>query len=316
MVVVLLAIPLTSIAEADPTQTAKTNEAMDRALTYLQANYDEVIGLIHECPIVDDLDKGNTYWIYSDNFLASLALNDSRRSNGTHKQMAENIRENMSRYLNGTDPLNPYMVLNQSGNESVFKAMPPEGTFLSQISPAEIRTHQIDPSAGALNEGSTDYADIAFLKAIYYWEGGDKAKANECYDGAIEDPNSTCYLDNGTGFIDRSYTENYQTYKLALYIIASEWLGREYDLNLLNRLVDMQQPEGGFRTGYDANFTPKALNNTETTSLVILALNSSISGQEPLSWVYYALPIAVLIAIAAWIIWLKRPKPDEGKRRP
>src|SRR5207249_1089394 len=43
------------------------------ALNYLARNYNSTVGLLHESP--DSANISNTYWLYSDNFLASLAFN-------------------------------------------------------------------------------------------------------------------------------------------------------------------------------------------------------------------------------------------------
>lgn len=108
--------------------TAKnTQEESDLpdAINYLVVNYNSTVGLIPEVP------HGNTYWLYSDNFLAFLALehyNNQYPGNLTVTNIAANIEGNLSKYIAevpNVNLLNQYMVLNTSSktlNPSIFNA--------------------------------------------------------------------------------------------------------------------------------------------------------------------------------------------------
>jgi hypothetical protein len=76
-------------------------------------------------------------------------------------------------------------------------------------------------------------------------------------------------------------TGQYQTYKLALFLYASAALDQPFNTTALSTLLRMQAPDGGFYTGYDASYSHQTtLTNTETTSLVILALER-VESQTP-----------------------------------
>lgn len=86
---------------------------------------------------------------------------------------------------------------------------------------------------------------------------------------------------DGQGLVDEPYQNGnpseqgiYQTFKLALYIHVLTKQGIPVYPGLLGRLLRMQNPEGGFHTGYDhAGTYSGTLANAETTSMVIMVLN-------------------------------------------
>jgi hypothetical protein len=232
------------------------------AVNYLVENYNSTVGLIPEVP------GGNTYWLYSDNFLASLALEhyDSQYpGNSTITNIAANIEGNLSKYIAGVpNVLNQYMVLNSS--IAAFNTT---------------NSYTVSNYAGAvinitLNNGtspliSSFYADIAFLEAIYYNNLGQANNANDSYQIGVK-----MYDGNGLNdsvFQNGTQKGQYQTFKLALYIYASEVLGYQPPQSAETVLLRMQAASGGFYTGYNANFSNNGTNtNVETTSLAILAL--------------------------------------------
>lgn len=265
----LLCVPGICTARADSTKTAENDQVLDLALSYLCTYYNGSVGLIRECP--DDPIKNNTYWIYSDNYLASQVLRNCSQSNDSHKHMADDIATKMVNCLAGLEPINQYRVLFPEKNvsESAFNVKDPAGLTLEPIGNATIKTHQNDPTGE--NELDT-FADIAFLKAVYY-------DNSTIYDEAVYDEP---YYYDGIGIIDCGNTNtsgafngHYETYKLALYIYTSKSLGRIPDpqAEVTLKLMQQVEGEGGFRTSYDSNRTATGLNNTETTCLAILALD-------------------------------------------
>src|SRR6266849_11153315 len=68
-----------------------SSRAASRASNYLVANYNSSIGMIPEVP------RGNTYFVYSDNFLAAYALNGS--ADPTLKAIASNITKTDAKML-------------------------------------------------------------------------------------------------------------------------------------------------------------------------------------------------------------------------
>jgi len=267
--------------------------------------------LAHECP-----EKPHTYWIHSDNYLASLVLETYDPHNTMFTGMAENITESMDHelYLNGTNPISPYMVLDMTLNKSDFPSGGTKDSILRTVDGASIMITTYD-APGPLHP--INYSDIAFLQAILYSKLGDENHAMAAFNDGV-------YRWDGNGFKDDPFTNpnsssylKYQTYKLALYIYACRILdhvesqGSNYTL-ALNTLLTMQDPNGngGFNTSYnwtsdDARVHGTGGMNTETTCLAILALNRQSSGHDSLSWAYFVLPISILIACAAIITWLK-----------
>jgi hypothetical protein len=274
-----------STVRADSTQTAPIDENLTRAVNYLYVNYNETIGLNYNSP--DKTDLQNTYWVYSDNFLASYVLSIYDQNNTSFISRAGNIWAKMGAYLLNrsiTNPMNQYMVLNQTVNYTHGSA--PEGIILDPGDGYVIKTHinnltDIHPTA-------ENYSDIAFLQAIYYHKFGYgyESEAMEVYnDGVSCSVNLTDGMGfNGMGFKDKAFNdtlrdysvEEYQTYKLALYIYASKLMLLDYDQRAFDTLLAMQQPDGGFKTGYDSSLNAQNHStNMETTSLAVLALNQT-----------------------------------------
>ena len=254
-----------STASADSTQTALRDQVLDPAVNYLYDNYNESIGLIHESP---EAEFKNNYYIYSDNYLASLVLGNYDPSNLTMIGRAENITNKMQYYLGLAgiaNPINQYMALNES--EFAFNC---SANFnLTSVDGAAIKT-TINNQSGSLDPKS--YADIAFLQSVYYHRMDNDSMAMRVYNDGV---NCSINLTGGMGFQDRAFNDSYlyPTYKLALYIYASKLLGQDYDQQAFDTLIAMQQPNGGFATSYDSDLQATSGTNTETTSLAVLALN-------------------------------------------
>ena len=243
-------------------QNTLAEPALSAAVNYLVNNYNSTVGLIPDVP------GGNTYWLYSDNFLASLALEryDSQsQRNLTITKIAANINSNISKYIAGVpNVLNQYMALNSS--TSAFNNS--RSYTVSNHAGAVINI-TLNNGPGELNQ--SNFADIAFLKALYYNDVGYAKNATDSYQIGVK-------MYDGNGMNDsvfQSETEKgqYQTFKLALYIYASKIFGYQFPQSAEAVLLRMQGASGGFYTGYDANFSSNGTyTNVETTSLAILAL--------------------------------------------
>jgi hypothetical protein len=243
-------------------QNTLAESALPVAINYLVENYNSTVGLIPEVP------SGNTYWLYSDNFLASLALEryDSQYpGNLTITNIAANINGNISKYIAGVpNVLNQYIVLNSS--IAVFKT---SSSYTVTNYPGAVIKITLNNGTNPLNPSL--YADIAFLEAIYYNNAGQAKNANDSYQIGMK-----MYDGNGMNdsvFQNGAQKGQYQTFKLALYIYASKVLGHQFSQSAEAVLLRMQGASGGFYTGYDGNFSSNGTNtNVETTSLAILAL--------------------------------------------
>lgn len=227
------------------------------AANYLVVNYNPTLGLIPETP------GSNVYWLYSDNFLASLALSQYGESNTTIAKFASDLSVSLSNYLPLGSTVNQYTTL-ELGTCEYDSAI--NDTVLVTGS-ARIETVDNNGS-GTLSE--TQYADIAFLDAVCQYHNGNTQAAMAAYQEGAK-------MFNGIGLVDLPFnkTQQYQTYKLALFIFASVVLGQPVNNAALSTLLMMQAPDGGFYTGYNASYSHgTTLTNTETTSLALLAVES------------------------------------------
>lgn len=243
------------------------NYSLDQNLSsasgYLVANYNPELGLIPETP------GSPVYWLYSDNYLADLAL-AQYQGNATMPRVAANISQSIEMYLPVPDVGNQYAVLGSNGVCSFPAAL---SFTLATVDGAQIMTVK-NNGTGVLN--TADYADIDFLNAICQYHHNNMTGAILAYDEGME-------MFDGAGFRDLPYnqTGQYQTYKVALFLYASATLGQPIDTAALSVLLKLQAPNGGFYTGYDASYSHgTTMTNTETTSLALLALEAC-ENQEP-----------------------------------
>jgi len=236
--------------------------AVSRATTYLTSNYNPTVGLISETP------DSHTYWLYSDNYLAVLALRQVGFSNPYIAAIADNISATIGFYAPRlVGATNQYMVLSGAWT----------GPCTFDNTSSHVLTRSSNPQiAVTLNNGTgilnaSDYADIAFLAAICHQHQGNLGMAVSAF-------NQGAKFFDGIGFADMQFKDpgsqgQYQTYKLALYIYAGKLLSQPVNQAAMAALLKMQSPNGGFYTGYDTTFSHgSSKTNAETTSLAILAL--------------------------------------------
>jgi hypothetical protein len=289
-----------STARADSMQTALIDENLTRAVNYLYRNYNDTIGLINESPDDSNLTLHNTYWIYSDNYLASLVLWNYDPSNTNWTGMAVNITNKMKNYtgLAGiANPVNQYMVLTENVSEFAFNNSDPF-TLNTTDDGATVKTTQNNRSTRL---DKWNYADIGFLYVAYYCRLNLTTDAMNVYR----------YWDNlydseGKGFKDDAFndTHTYATYKLALYIYASKLLGQVYNPQANTTLRAMQQDNGGFATYYDSNLQAVSSTNTETTSLAVLSLIPVPPEPVPTEPIpeFGMMPFVVMVFLAAVVL--------------
>ncbi len=267
-VVVLLAVaaagyigltrpPGSSSSSAQSSTGPVTSEDMARAANYLVANYNSTLGLIPETP------GSNVFWLYSDNFLASLALSQYGQNNATIARVTAGLSASLSNYLPVGSTVNQYMTLELGA--CVYHTAVNGSVFVSGSARVETVANN---GTGVLNE--TQYADIAFLDSICQYHNDNSAASMAAYQEGVK-------MFNGVGMADLPYnqTGRFQTYKLALFVYASVVLGQPVNSTALSTLLRMQAPDGGFYTGYDATYSHGTTQtNTETTSLALLALEA------------------------------------------
>ena len=240
-----------------------TSLATSKATAYLVSNYDSKVGLIPESP------GYHTAWLYSDNYLAAMALRQVGISNSSITAIADNITATIEYYAPRLkDATNQYMVLGSAWNGSCdFDAAGPY-TVARSLNITINAT--LNNMTGTLPD--SDYADIAFLTAICLQHQGNHGMAVSAF-------NLGAKMFDGVGFKDSQFTYpgssrgQYQTYKLALYMYAGKLLSQPVNQGAVTTLLMMQGSDGGFYTGYNSDLTHGiTITNTETTSLALLAL--------------------------------------------
>lgn len=293
LVTVLVIAFLISMSQgSEATQDSSVQETLNRAVDYLVNNYNAPMGLIPEVP------NGTTCWLYSDNFLASYVLGNYDRNNSPLTSLSTNISNTISRYMPSfPDALNQYMVLNSS-----VWAFNASDKYIIESHGSTVINATFNNGTAVLN--SSEYADIAFLKALYFNRTDNATQALIEYQTGIN-------MFNGIGFNDTAFQKGesigqYQTYKIALCIYVNRILQLEYPQALQTILLKMNASSGGFYSGYDGDFSSNGTStNTETTCLAILALKDPII-YTPIPE-YEALLIILLISTIL-VVFLKKAR--------
>ena len=267
LTIAALAFALLSVSPAltvrGLSQSDILSQSLAQSVNYLARNYDSSIGLVHESP--DSAYLSNTYWLYSDNFLASLVFQGAGRDNMSLLLLAENLTRSMTHFIRGQpSTVNQYMVLVSS---SFFPFNASKDFIFATLGTAVVKS-TVNNQTGILDP--TKYADIAFLEAIEYNNKGDDSHALQVFH------KGTAFW-NGTGFKDNAFTSTFATYKIALYLYTARLLGQTPDSSIVDGLITLQSHNGvdagGFFTEYAGRFSPVSGSNTETTALAILALS-------------------------------------------
>lgn len=285
-VVVLVVIVVIAISALDlstfTTPKTPTQAALDRTVAYFVRSYNFTVGLVPGTP------AANTFWIYSDNYLASLALQRYDPSNQSTSSFALAISEASGSYkatLSANDLLSQYTALNSTS--ASFSCAQTYTVSWASL-PGNVQqgggSAMVETTAnnGASSCGSLNYVDTILLQAIYHHVNGNGA-------AATSDLRKAASLFDGAGFADLAYTNSsstskgvYQTYKLALYVIASECVGAastDTTLPTVEGLLTHLQDNstGGFYSGYTSPGNHGSTSvNTETTALGALALEAMI----------------------------------------
>jgi YD repeat-containing protein len=137
------------------------------------------------------------------------------------------------------------------------------------------------------------YLDKLCYEALWYAYVGNSQTA-------IALLNQSVNMWDGKGFADKPFQlspgNGYATYKLALFYYTARLLGKVDALSfkdtLLTTIKRLQSSNGGFRTAYyyDGNgaIQSQSSTNTETTSLVLIALNYEPKSLPPQMITFHA----------------------------
>lgn len=288
-VVVAVLIVVASI-NLIPSQTPSPNQAaLNRAIGYFGTYYDVRTGLVPEAP------NGTSFWLYSDNYLAALAISrytpQSQDAANFATALGDAIKGYESVLPSGAAP-NQYTALNSTAtsfrcSETLVLGWS-YGTNASAIGRGATSVNTT-ASVGkpTCADPSQNYADLLFLQAVYYHRLGNLSAAADYYRLGAAD-----FI--GSGIMDRAYNSRtsdsyhqFQTYKLALYVYASICLKQGTGSATLTQAEStmMKQQDngtGGFAIRYvTGQNAPHRAVNTETTALASLALELMIHPLGP-----------------------------------
>jgi len=215
--------------------------------------------------------------VYSDNYLANIVLGESDAGNETEERIEANITSTMNRYLaDSPPPVNQYLALGTMSTPFDYS----HDYALTTLKGATIKI-TLNNWFGGMNW--LKFADVAFLEATAFYNRGDYSLARQSWSKGQA-------MWDGKGFNDLAFEfspsgQQYQTYKLALYVYSSLLLNETFNEDALNQLLAMQA-KSGFRTGcfftgYSPDMQINSDVNTETTSLAVLALDLASYGTTP-----------------------------------
>jgi len=272
----LLVLSAFSIMTSAGSDSTLSSLQVEKAVDFLvNSQFNESLSLCREAPTV----ARNTYWLVSDNLLAWKALKVANETYyfgaGEVGRVADEIgtklREeaqlyNLPRDLNNTEFPKSFM------HEAVIGDVVPTPNRTTTILTLHSDDYNVKTEVynGTILPNWQNYTDrLLYMALSCFWQGNDTA-ANLYF------KNATATWD-GIGINDTATKVDglYATYKLALLLYTSKVLGRRlpFECELVKRIWSLQrESDGGMITNYYANGTQEGDANTETTSIVIIAL--------------------------------------------
>ncbi len=230
---------------------------LQKARRFLVDLMDQDLGLLPEYR------GAKVYWIFHDNYLAAKVLNES------HPETARQIRASMKR--EGVEHSGKIELLfGELKNPLPFRQF--QLKDVRRVGDKVIRTEVV---LSDIVVGWESYADFLLMASL---AEKDQKSAWQTWEQALK-------MWDGKGFVDEATKQlkRYSTYKLALALLAAYWVPKaEAPDGLLERLLSLQDPSGGWITDYDASGKKIGLANVETTCLSILALEAVRGTLEPL----------------------------------
>lgn len=270
---VLSAFSITTSAGSDSTSSSLQ---VEKAVDFLvNSQFNESLSLCREAPAV----APNTYWLVSDNLWAWKALKVAnemyyfdagevgRAANRIEAKLKEDATlYNLPRDLNNTGFPKSFM------HEAVVGDVIPTPNRASTILTLHSDDYIVKTEVcnGTIMPNWQEYTDrLLYMALSCFWQGNNTA-ANSYFNNATD-------TWDGIGINDTVTKAEglYATYKLALLLYTSKVLGERlpFENELVKRLWSLQQKsDGGIVTYYYANDTLVGDANTETTSIVIIAV--------------------------------------------
>lgn len=271
---------------------------VDNAVDFLvHSQFNQTLGLCHEAPNV----APNSYWLVSDNLWAWKALsmeNESGLSNAAEAGVtAGKIKAKLADLsVNYNMPTDSNGLPEGYAHEAVIgdPVPPPYKTETNCTLYNGDYVLNTTMHNGTVMLDWDQYADLLLYAALScHWQGNNS--------GAFGYFNNAAKMWNETskGLQDKAFNGTYDTYKLALLLYTSKVIGENltFESELINKIYEQQnQSNGGIVTGYYSNGTLVGDANTETTSIVIIALLTPTSSiQEFPSWI--VLPVLLIMTL-------------------
>ncbi|HAB16700.1 MAG TPA: hypothetical protein PLX89_15400 [Verrucomicrobiota bacterium] len=207
-----------------------------------------------ELGLLPEFSGHSDYWLYHDNYLAAKVLDRS------YPDEAERVRQAIAK-----------QGIARSGKiELLFSEaqLPLRRYELRDVAKVGNKTIRSEFTTAELFAAPERYADLLFFIAV---AEPDAAKARAAYDSAM------AMWDN-VGFHDAVVIESgrYATYKLGLALRVAERFHDQSEAlaKVRERLLKLQNPDGGWITDYQPDGTPIGMANVETTCLAILGLEA------------------------------------------
>jgi hypothetical protein len=233
--------------------------SIQQGLTFLAARYNPILGLLNESPRV----APEKYWLTNDNALAAFTFSQLGQPD-----MKATLQSSLRRDRFDSNGLIEVLW----GLPVSFPPHVARPVLLSKVGSDEIWQEFHDD--GPLLEDWAEYANLGFLGALNEHQQGHPGDSLSIF-------SNTLNQFDGVGFHDKAFNGLYETYKVALAL----YVGITIDAPIPDRdtylrtLQAMQTMEGGFRTHYRNLDQPEGDQNTETTSIALLA--ASVYGCAP-----------------------------------
>jgi hypothetical protein len=235
-----------------------------------------------------------TYWLYSDNLFASLALQKD------YPEISSEINASMNRYHEPASEV--FEVL--EGKRIQLPLHAAQDYIVAQGADYAVTIRRHNSTALAFN-----WLDLWMYEALEYDLEGN-------YQSAQFLLRRTETMWNGSGFWEWSVmlTRTFSNHKLALFLFTARALGitvPEEDV-MLQHLWSMQNQEGGITTLSNSAGHPIGSSNTETTALTLLIYDQSLLDKFPKAQLpnadqtFLLLTAAIAIALLLSATLLKR----------
>lgn len=281
-IILILCLPTLSIIASQPNAGGEVDSGITRvekAVNFLMSQFNPQMNLCREAPNV----ARNMYWLVSDNLWAWKALtmaNESRLFNAVEAGRIANLVEAKlkEKAIIHNLPTNSEGLPISLMHEALIGDVIPTPNHTCNVLTLQNNDYTVKTEIcnGTTMSDWQEYADrLLFMALSCHWQGNDTA-ANQYFELAEGMWDKIGINDTATK-VDGFYT----TYKLALLLYTSKVLGKRlaFEFNLVMRIWSLQrETDGGIITNYFANGTALGDANTETTSIVIIAV---LTPQKP-----------------------------------